>query len=249
MRILSALLPISILTVCCSSLFAGSIAVSGSATILGGTAGTWGFSYDSGDPGLYLKRITIDLGATDLAFDTAAGGFGSLNFLDVGGYAGTDGATGLSGITATGSGLDGGKALMFGFDNFLPGGFFQFTADIDHPNPTLLTLQNCSGKTGLALTACLLTNATRTVTNNTRLLAAEFVLASQLSGAIISYDFEGYGFADTTAQGGITSSILPNSSGGFAASVEEVPEPGSLALLGSGFLGIAMLWKRRAIRG
>ena len=90
MRIPSAFLPISIL-VCCSSLFAASVGVSGSATFQPGTAGTWGFQYDSGDPGLYLKRITIDLGATDLAFDTAAGGFGSLNFLDVGGYAGTDG--------------------------------------------------------------------------------------------------------------------------------------------------------------
>ncbi len=125
--------------------------------------------------GLTLDSIVIDLSPTDLRFDTAAGGFGSGTFQDIGGFGGTDITTGLSGISATGVALDGGTLLTFNFTNFTSGSVFQFTGDVDHPDPTLITLADCTGKTGLALAACNTLNAGRTATNDARLLAAQTV--------------------------------------------------------------------------
>src|SRR5580765_7629290 len=92
--------------------FAGPV-VSGNASFLGGLNGSWSFQFTSDTPGLLLESIDLDLTPTDLRFDTAAGGFGSLSYKDVGGFGGTDTTTGLSGISATGLALDGGTLLTF----------------------------------------------------------------------------------------------------------------------------------------
>ena len=122
---------------CLSASFsiAGTVSVIGSASYLGGLNGSWSFQYTTDAPGLSLQSIVLDLSPTDLRFDTAAGGFGSLSYKDVGGFGGTDAATGLSGISATGAALDGGTILTFSFTNFTSGSIFQFSSDVDHPDP------------------------------------------------------------------------------------------------------------------
>ena len=131
----------------------------------------------------------LDLGPTDLRFDSAAGGFGSGTFKDVGGFAGTDTTTGLSGISATGADLDGGTLLTFSFTNFQAGSIFRFSSDVDHPDPVLLSLVSCAGKTGLALIACNAGNLTRTATNDAHLLAAQTVGPNQMAGALVTFNF------------------------------------------------------------
>src|SRR6516225_7570355 len=122
--------------------------ISGSASFIGGLTGSWSFQYTSDIPGVTLQSIVLDLSPTDLRFDTASGGFGSLTFLDVGGFGGTDLTTGLTGISATGAALDGGTLLTFYFNNFLPGSTFQFSADVDHPDPSLLSQLRRKNRSG-----------------------------------------------------------------------------------------------------
>jgi hypothetical protein len=153
---------------------AATVSITGSASFLGGLNGTWSFQYTSDAVGLSLQSIVLDLGPTDLRFDTAAGGFGSGSYKDVGGFAGTDTTTGLSGISATGLGLDGGTVLTFSFNNFSSGSLFRFSSDVDHPDPLLLSLLNCAGKTGAAFLLCNATNIARTATNDARLLPAHW---------------------------------------------------------------------------
>src|SRR5262249_32536472 len=141
---------------------------------------SWSISYLSGDPVLLLQSVTIDLSPTaGLAFDTAAGGFGSQGFEAVGSYNGTDITTGLTGYTPPS--LDGGPSLSFNFTDFQPGETFQFHADVDHPNPVLTS---CAGKTGLALIAC-------NLQNTTALTTAQIVTANQMANATVSFTFAG----------------------------------------------------------
>src|SRR5262249_7097532 len=135
----------------------------------------WSFSYLSGDPSLLLQSITIDLGPTGgLAFDTAAGGFGSQGFQAIGNYSGSDITTRLTGYTPVS--LDGGTIVTFNSPDFQPGEPFQFQADVDHPNPVLT---NCAGKTGLALLGC-------NLGNTPALTTAQVVTANQMANATVT---------------------------------------------------------------
>ncbi len=226
--------------VCASFSMAGTIA--GSASFLGGLNGTWSFQFTSDMPGLSLESIVLDLSPTDLRFDSAAGGFGSGTFKDVGGFAGTDTTTGLSGISASGADLDGGTLLIFSFTNFQSGSIFRFSSDVDHPDPALLSLVSCAGKTGLALIACNAANATRTVTNDARLLAAQTVGPNQMAGALVTFNFGGEGYDTQTISG----TFDPRSPGdGLLANADvSTPEPATVATLGVG-LGLLL---SRAVR-
>src|SRR5690349_2094685 len=100
---------------------ASPLAIDGQASFLGGLNGSWSFQFNSDAVGLTLDSIVVDLSPTDLRFDTAAGGFGSLSFLDIGNFGGSDTTTGLSGISATGAALDGATLLTFTFNDFTSG--------------------------------------------------------------------------------------------------------------------------------
>jgi hypothetical protein len=221
--------------VCASFSMAGTIA--GSASFLGGLNGTWSFQFTSDMPGMSLQSIVLDLSPTDLRFDSAAGGFGSGTFKDVGGFAGTDTTTGLSGISATGADLDGGAILIFSFTDFQSGSSFRFSSDVDHPDPVLLSPLNCAGKTGLALLACNATNLTRTATNDARLLAAQTVGPNQMAGALVTFNFAGDGYDPMTISG----TFDPRSPGDGLISSADVstPEPASIATFGAG-LGLLL---------
>ena len=65
----------------------------------------------------------------------------------------------------------------------------------------LLSLQNCAGKTGLALAACTLANAGRTATNDARLLAAQTVGPNEMAGARVAFHFAGDGYEEQTVNG------------------------------------------------
>jgi MYXO-CTERM domain-containing protein len=222
---------------------AGTIA--GSASFLGGLNGTWSFQFTSDMAGLSLQSIVLDLSPTDLRFDSAAGGFGSGTFKDVGGFAGTDTTTGLSGISATGASLDGGTILTFDFTDFQSGSFFRFSSDVDHPDPALLIIQDCSGKSGLALVACNAANLARTATNDARLLAAQTVGPNQMAGARVTFNFGGEGYDTQTISG----TFDPRSPGDGLISSADVstPEPASVATFGAG-LGILLALAARRRR-
>jgi hypothetical protein len=209
--------------------------ISGSASFIGGLTGSWSFQYTSDIPGVTLQSIVLDLSPTDLRFDTASGGFGSLTFLDVGGFGGTDLTTGLTGISATGAALDGGTLLTFYFNSFLPGSTFRFSADVDHPDPSLLS---CGGKTGMALLIC-------TGTNDARLLAAQTVGPNSMAGALVTYNFNSGG--DGGQGETVTGTFQPFSlRSGLASSADvSTPEPASLATFGAGMSLLFALAARR----
>ena len=223
---------------------ASPLSIAGNASFLGGVNGSWTFQYSSDAPGVNLESIVLDLGPTDLRFDSAAGGFGSGSYRDVGGFGGTDVVTGLSGISAMGASLDGGTILTFTFNNFSSGKVFQFSSDVDHPNPTLLSLLSCAGKTGFALISCNLDNISRTATNDARLAAAELVGPNPMAGAKVTFNFGGSGVEGTSVSGVFQPFDLRN---GLQSSADvSTPEPASLATLGSGLgLLIALSVRRR----
>ena len=225
--------------------FGGTVAVTGSASYLGGLNGGWTFQYSSDAPGLTLESIVLDLSPTDLRFDTAPGGFGSLSYKDVGGFGGTDTTTGLSGISATGAGLDGATILAFTFTNFLSGSIFQFTSDVDHPDPTLLSLQNCAGKTGVALILCTATNVGRTATNDARLLAAQTVGPNQMAGARVTFHFSGDGYEEQTVNGSFQPFTFTLGNGIISTADVSTPEPASMATFAAGLGVLLALAARR----
>ena len=237
-----------------ATVMAEPVAISGSAWYLGGLNGTWSFEYTAGAPDLYLQAITIDLSGADLRFDTWPGGFGSLSSSDIGSFSGTDVTTGLYDVSASGPGLDGGLFVTFSFNHFLPGMVFQFGADVDHSDPTLLPLLNCAGKTGLALITCNVTNAGRTATNDARLLGAEWVGPNDMAGAGVSFQFGGENYADRTITGtfgsvtlrDVISGLVQGEGGGaFANGADlQTPEPGNVAILGAG-LAVILLGRFR----
>ncbi len=240
MKLRTIICLVSLLGFCATYSMAGTI--SGSASFVGGLTGSWRFQYTSDMPGTTLQSIVLDLSPTDLKFDTASGGFGSLSFLDVGGFGGTDVTTGLTGISATGAALDGGTLLTFTFNNFLPGSTFQFSADVDHPDPTLVSLSSCAGKTGAALLLCNATNAGRTATNDARLLAAQTVGPNAMAGALVTYNFSG-GDENEIVTGTFQPFTLGN---GFASAADvSTPEPASMATFGAGLSLLFALAVRR----
>ena len=234
-----------LLTFTASLSTAGTVGVTGSASYLGGLNGGWSFQYTSDTPGLTLESIILDLSPTDLRFDTAAGGFGSLSYKDVGGFGGTDVTTGLSGISATGLALDGGTILTFSFTNFLSGSIFQFTSDVDHPDPTLLTLQNCAGKTGLALVLCTAGNVPKIATNDARLLAAQTVGPNQMAGAHVTFHFSGDGYEEQTVNGTFQPFTFSLGNGIISTADVSTPEPASIATFGLGLGVLLVLAARR----
>lgn len=218
------------------------------ATFTGGIFGTWDFTFTSGPADLQLLQITIDLSPTDLRFDTAPGGvFGSLTSLDIGDYQGTDVSTGLYGILpGTGADLDNGQLLTFQFDDFTAGETFHFTGDVDNPNPTLTSLNTCSGRP-LAVALCNVRNALITAQNDARLLAAALVTSEEFAGAQVTYTFGGPGF--------YTSEFPPGefeSAGGVRDvsssedDVQATPEPATFVSLAAGVLLLGCLRRRRA---
>jgi hypothetical protein len=247
-----------------SILSAGTVSVEASATFNGGLLGDWSFQYVSGAPGLYLESITIDLDPANLYFDTAAGGFGSLASENVCCFAGTDATTGLTDITvgstdysapfpnsALGTALDGGQVVTFNFTAFAPGDTFSFQADVDHPDPTLTPLRNCTGLKALALVACNAANATITAANNVALLAAQTVLSGQMAGATVTYTFGGTdyytGASEGTFQAPTLGDILRGDTGSTLGILGDVqtPEPGTIAMLGAGLAALGLLRLRR----
>jgi hypothetical protein len=227
------------------------------ATFTGGLTGSWSFTYNGGAPDLFLQSITLDLSPTDLTFDTAPSGY--LAYQDIGGFGGTDGTTGLSPTYLSGAALNGGNEVTFSFADFLPTGTFQFSADVVRPYPVLLTLQDCAGKTGLALIACNAANATRTATNNARLLAAQTVGPNQMAGAVVTFTFGGANYNTTPVQGvfqrvtlrdiilGLAQgegAVVFNSNAGTNADVT-TPEPACVATFGAGLGLLLVLAVRR----
>lgn len=218
--------------------------VSVSASFTGGTGGSWSFDYVSGAADLYLQQLTIDLGPTNLGFDTAAGGFGALSYTDVGNFAGSDVTTGLGVISpGTGAALDGGTLLTLNFSDFTPGDIFQFDADVDH------FPRDCTGLHLLALAAC---NAANTA------VARQFVGPNGVNGAVITYVFGGAGY-DTTSFTGefgrvtlrdivqnlVNGNNPPNTTG---SSTDIAPEPATWTGLAGGLFLIAGLLRRRSSR-
>jgi hypothetical protein len=243
-----------------SGCWAVPITVSATASFNGGLLGAanaWSFQYVSGAPGLNLSGITIDLSPTALRFDTAAGGFGSLGNTDVGSFGGSDVTTGLSAISATGGAIDGGQLLTFSFLDFTPGENFQFVADVDHPDPALVALRNCSALTGLAATVCNAQNLAANATNATRLVAADSVSSNAMANAKITMTFSGTGYDTFSVTGTFQTvtllQIIQGLAGGQGtgafgntASIQN-PEPESLILMGAGLglMALAMIKRKR----
>jgi MYXO-CTERM domain-containing protein len=238
-----------------SPLLADSFPVAATASFTG-INNTWNFSYTSGDPGIFLQQITIDLSPTDVRFDSAPGGFGSLGSQDVGNFGGTDTTTGLTTISATGAALDGGSLLTFTLANLTAGDNFTFSVDVDHPNPTLQNLANCGILSGLAKVGCLASNAVKTGANNLALLGADTVLSAQLANAEVTFQFGGPGFITDSVTGPLQAPTisqivngLRNGDGGGSFSSNtgitdqvNLPEPGTWAM---GAAGLALFCLRR----
>ncbi len=221
-----------------------------SASFTGGALGTWDFTFTSGPANLQLEQITIDLSPTDVKFDTAPGGFGSLTSEDIGGYAGTDVTTGLDNILpGTGAALDGGQLLTFQFNNFTPGDTFNFNADVDHPNPTLIPLPDCSSLSGLAKVACLATRAADTAINNGRLTAAQTVTGQQFNGVLVTYTFGSPSFHTAN----FTTSYTPDgglhifgAQSNLTGDVEAMPEPATFLSFAAGLILLGLRRRRQA---
>jgi hypothetical protein len=116
---------------------------------------------------------------------------------------------------------------------------------VDHPDPSLLSLLSCAGKTGVALLVCNATNAGRTVTNDARLLAAQTVGPNAMAGALVTYNFNSGG--DGGQGETVTGTFQPFSlRSGLASSADvSTPEPASLATFGAGMSLLFALAARR----
>ncbi len=244
-----------LLCVFVSTAAAGPVGISASASYNGGLSGSWSFAYTDGAPDLYLQKITIDLSGTDLRFDTWPGNFGSLANQDIANFSGTNTTTGLDEVSASGMTLDGGLFVSFSFNNFLPGMVFSFGADVDHPDPSLLSLQNCAALPPLARLSCNLNNAGRAATNSARLLDAEWVGPNDMAGAMVSFQFGGLNYPTRTINGTFGSVTLRDvidrlleGEGGDAFSNQttaEAPEPATFAIFGAGLAALGLLRRIR----
>jgi hypothetical protein len=217
--------------------------VTASASFTGGfPSSSWSFQYLSGSPNIYLEQIKIDLSpGTDLSFDTSPA---------ICCFAGTDVITGLTSYSPSGAALAGATEVVFNFNNFLPGDTFQFTGDVDHPAPTLLPLNDCSGKTGFALGLCQAANAIIIATNNARILAAETVLSTQIKGATVTFLFGGPGYNNTPVTSSFNTLTLGDILSGQTANTldttgQVIPEPSSVALFAAGMGLVALVARRR----
>ena len=260
MRTSAFVFSLILLCFCASLSMAGTVAVTSTASFTGGVTGTWSFTYaaGSGAPDLLLQAITIDLTATDLKFDTVTGGFGSLTSQDVTPISYSESSTPV--VSASGSALDGMTLVTFSFLDFGPGDVFQFGLDVDHPDPTLLSLRTCIGGP-IAVALCKLDNTGRTATNNARLLAAQLVGPNAMAGAVVTFTFGGTNYNTTpitavfpqvtlldiiTGLARGEGVIAFNNDTGNSGDVSN-PEPACLATFGAGLgLLIALARRRRA---
>jgi hypothetical protein len=257
MKIRAIVFAAVLLCICASLSMAGTVAVTSSASYTGGLIGNWSISYSAGADDLFLQSVTIDLGLAGLQFDTIQGGtFGSLTAQDV--SATTFSGPGTPSFSAYVA--DGGTVATFSFLDFIPGDVFQFALDVDHPNPTLLSLRTCTGGV-IARAACALYNAPRIAANDTALAAAQWVGPNQMAGAMVTFQFGGINYNTGTFQSQFQQVTLLdiilglaqgqglvafNSNAGTAANVD-APEPGTLATLGTG-LGLLLAFAARRRR-
>lgn len=160
------------------------------ATFTGGAYGTWDFAYLSGPAGLTLSQITIDLSRSNRRFDTAAGGAGVNEWLDIGSVNGTDAATGLSAIwPGTGTALDGGPLLTLEFVDFGPGEWLRFHADVDGPAPAPLNLPPCPD--GYAGLFCNVNRVALYALYDLEVFNASNTIGPQMAGSRVTYTFKG----------------------------------------------------------
>lgn len=247
MRLTGALILIVLITA--SPGFSAPVAVSGVASFTGGVFGDWVFQYNTGASDLFLQQIRIDLSGANLRFDTAAGGFGFIASQDIGGFGGTDVATGLTSITpGTGAALDGQSEVFFDFSDFTPLTTpFSFLGDVDQ-NLSLIPLRNCTGLPLGQRLACLFANAVTIPAQNAAIrLDASLVTGPEFSGVGLRLTFGGPGYVTTDVY-----TTFENAGGNYdlAAWSGEVhtPEPGTLGLLGGGLLLLSLCARRRLSR-
>ena len=235
-------------------LFANAVPISASASYLGLTS-TWQFNYTVGAPDLFLQAITIDLSPTNVRFDTAPGGFGSLGNAGVVTTAGTTGL--IPGYTDNAT-LDGLNTLTFTFADFNPGETFSFSADLDHfPNPTLGTLANCSALPFAQRPACIANNLLITANNAALLLAADAVTSAQVAGAQVRFQFGGPDYDTVTLSAAMQAATLPNIINGLltgqginsfgSGGTASTPEPATLFPCATCFFLLALYARRRRV--
>jgi hypothetical protein len=129
----------------------------------------------------------------------------------------------------------------------LSGSIFQFTSDVDHPDPTLLSLQNCTGKSGIALLTCNAGNITRTATNDARLLAAQTVGPNQMAGALVTFHFAADTYQEQTVNGTFQPFTFGLGNGIISTADVSTPEPASMATFSAG-LGLLLVLAVRRCR-
>jgi hypothetical protein len=227
------------LTICLFAcpIFASTVDVTSSSLFVG-LLDTWNFAYVSGAPGVDLQQITIDLSPTNVRFNTAPGGFGANEgFQDVGNFFGTNATTGLLPTYSHGAALDGGSLLTFTFTNFTAGDNFTFSADVDHPDPTLVSTSTCNGLPPISKAICVGIVAAE---NAAEIASAETVLNAELAHADVTFQFGGPGYLTSTM-----TEPLNVAEDGIVQPVS-TPEPATLAM---GLAGVALLagfrWKSR----
>ena len=226
-----------LLCFCAAVPMASATTVISGAAFTGGLTGTWQIEYTSGASDLFLKSVTIDLTHTDLRFDTVSGGFGSLSSLDVSGIGlSGPGTPSLVNDYARGAALDGGTLLTFSFLDFAPGDSFQFSVDVDHPDPLPGPL--------LGL----------------RRLAAQTVGPNGMAGALVTFTFGGTNYNTTPIKAVFPVVTLLDIITGLARGEGVVafnnntgtngdvsnPEPACLATFGAG-LGLLIALARRRL--
>jgi hypothetical protein len=227
--------------------FSAPVLVSGVASFTGGVFGNWEFQYSSGANDLFLQEIRIDLSGANLRFDTASGGFGFIASQDIGGFGGTDVATGLTSITpGIGAVLDGQNELTLDFDGFTPlTSPLSFHGDVDQ-DLSLIPLNNCAVLPLRQRPACWAANLLIGLQNDAIRLDASLVNGSEFSGVGLRLTFGGLGYVTTDVY-----ATFENAGGNHAMaewSGEVAPEPGTLGLLGGGLLLLSLYARRRLSR-
>lgn len=204
----------------CSSLFAAPIPVAGSLSFVGGVAGTFAISFDSGPAGPTLDQVTINL-APGLFFDTTSAAPGYLTWLDLTPVSGAA-STGYSGASpSSAAGLNGAASLTLNFTNFTPGKVFSFLIDVDET----VTLPACSPAPLCQAAA---------------ILDGSVVNASEFAGTTATFVFNGVDIVPSSVPMTFTGGTGLAHTQNFAAAIDQVPEPSTYLMLGSGLLLLAL---------